>query len=141
MLCGERRRGADGVSMRPAARARRGKEAHGDQSFQYQRCASLSGDLKLDDIVGLDPTGRADREARLGARRELARGLVVAAHECGLRRGEIGLRKVALAAIGHGELGIAVGRFGLAGKRGAQQRDGLVGRLAERSMRSGPAPA
>src|ERR1043166_1961927 len=37
-----------------------------------------------DDIVGLDPSGRADGEAGLGARSEVARRLVVAAQVSGL---------------------------------------------------------
>ena len=77
-------------------------------------CRSLSvgwrvlGDLTLDDVVGLHPGGRADRQTGLGARGELARGLDVAAREGGLRGGEIGLREVALAAVGHGELRVGV---------------------------------
>src|SRR5579863_5702860 len=49
------------------------------------------GRLCGDDIVGLDPTGGADREAGLGARGKIARGLVVAAKVGGLRRSEIGV--------------------------------------------------
>ena len=104
----------------PATRAERQHEAGGERRdvrskrMEFSpfriRCASATRAAVLGayDIVGLDPTGRADREAGLGARRKLARGLVVAAHEGGERRGKIGLREVALAAIGHGELGIAV---------------------------------
>ena len=74
--------------------------------------------LEGGDVVGLHPAGRADRKAGLGAGGELARGPQVAAREGGLRGGEIGLGEVALAAIGHGELGIGVRRFRLARERG-----------------------
>ena len=45
----------------------------------------------------------------------------------GLRGGEIGFGKVALAAVGHGELGVGLRRFRLALRARAQQRDRLVG--------------
>ena len=88
-----------------------------------------AGGLDADDIVGAHPGGRADGQAGLGARRKLPRGPDVAAREGGLRGGEIGLGEVALAAIGHGELSIGVGRFRFAAERGAQKRDGLFGVL------------
>src|SRR3981081_2814667 len=47
--------------------------------------------LGSDDVVGLDPSGRADRETGFCARGEFARGLVVATQEGGLRRSQIGL--------------------------------------------------
>src|SRR5690242_399474 len=62
------------------------------------------GRLVARDIVGFDPAGGADRKARLGARRELARGLPVAAREGGLGGGEIGVGEVAFAAVGHGQI-------------------------------------
>src|ERR1700680_1558069 len=46
--------------------------------------------LCSDDIVGLDPSGRADGEAGFRARGEFARGLVVAAKKGGFRRCQIG---------------------------------------------------
>src|SRR6267154_1950764 len=48
--------------------------------------------LCSDDVVGLDPSGRADRETGLGTRGKLARGLAVDAKEGGLCRSQIGLR-------------------------------------------------
>src|SRR5258708_33631401 len=63
--------------------------------------------LCSDDIVGLDPTGRADGETGFRARGEIACGLVVAAKIGGLRRCQIGLREIFLSAIGHCELAIA----------------------------------
>src|SRR5690242_21833808 len=60
--------------------------------------------LDVDDIVGTYPGGRADRKTRLGTRGELARGFDVAAREGGLRGSEVGIGKVALAAIGHCQL-------------------------------------
>src|SRR5215472_1469627 len=78
------------------------------------------------DIVRLHPTGRADREAGLGARRELARGQQLAAHERGLGGGKVGAREIALAAIGHGELGIGFGRFRLPPQRVLKQRHRLL---------------
>src|SRR6202171_6615864 len=69
--------------------------------------------LCSDDIVGLDPSGRADGETGFRARGEFARGLVVAAQKGGLRRSQIGLREIALSAIGHCELGIDERRLGL----------------------------
>src|SRR5687767_2177460 len=60
------------------------------------------------DVVGLHPSGRADRKAGFGARRELPRGRAVAAHDGGLCGGEVGLGEVALAAVGHRKLRIAV---------------------------------
>ena len=70
-----------------------------------------------------EPTGK-----RVLARAASWRAVLsVAAHEGGLRGGEIGLREVALAAIGHGELGIGVRRFRLALQRRLQQRDRFVG--------------
>ena len=116
------------VRTRPAARARRAKEAHEDQSFQY-RGVEPQFDLKLIISSALTQPGEPIGKRVLARAASLARSFLVAAHECGERRSKIGLRKVALAAIGHGELGIAVDQFGLAGKRGPQQRDGLVGRL------------
>ena len=65
----------------------------------------------------------------LGPRREFARGLVVAAGEGGLRRGEIGVGEIILAAVGHRQLRIGVGGFRLLEQRGAQQRDRLVRHL------------
>src|SRR5204863_429234 len=44
--------------------------------------------LVAGDVVSLDPAGRADREAGLGARGELARGAQLAAHEGGLGVGK-----------------------------------------------------
>ena len=124
---------APSVSMRPAARARRGREAHGDQSFRYRGVEPQCG-LKPMISSALTQPGEPIGKRVLARAASWRAVLMVAAHERGLRRGEIGLRKVALAAIGHGELGIAVDRFGLAGKRGAQQRDRLVGGLRRRSM-------
>src|SRR5712675_1170076 len=48
------------------------------------------GRLEAGDIVGLDPARRTDRETRLGAGGDLARGLVVAADEGGLGGGKVG---------------------------------------------------
>ena len=61
------------------------------------------------------------------ARGKFARGLVVAAQKGGLRRRQIGLRIVALAAIGHRELGIAERRLGLPRHRRAQNRNRFLG--------------
>src|ERR1700730_5367020 len=83
--------------------------------------------LCSDDIIGLDPSGRADGEAGFRARSEFARGLVVAAKEGGLCRCQIGLRVIPLSAIGHCELGITERRLGLACHRRPQNRDRFVG--------------
>src|SRR5215471_15637372 len=77
--------------------------------------AVLAGQrLCRDDVVGPDPSGRADRETHFGARCEFSRGLLVAAQVGGLRRGEIGLRVISLPAIGHGKLGVAERRLAFA---------------------------
>src|SRR5580700_1653452 len=65
--------------------------------------------FKGDDVVGAHPAGRAGREAGLGAGGQIAGGAVVAAGKGGLGGGEVGLGEVALAAVGHGELAVAVG--------------------------------
>src|ERR1043166_3170469 len=82
-----------------------------------------------DDVVGANPPGRTGGKAGLGAGGEIARGAVVAAGKRRLRRREIGFGQVALAAVGHGELAVAVRHVGLARDRGAQQRDRLLGLL------------
>src|SRR5262245_64039132 len=56
------------------------------------------------EVVGFDPARRADGKARLGAGGDLARGLDVAADECRLRGGEIGVGEVVFLAIGHRQL-------------------------------------
>src|SRR5664279_5898527 len=94
------------------------------------------GGLYVDDIVGAHPGGRAYGQAGLGAGRELARRLDVAAHEGGLRGGEIGLGEIALAAIGHGELGIGIGRFGFATERRVQKRDLSLIHISEPTRRT-----
>src|ERR1700730_5226201 len=83
--------------------------------------------LCSDDIVGLDPSGSADGETGFRARREFARGLVVAAKKGGLRRCKIGLRVISLLAIGHCELAITERRLGIACHRRPQNRDRFVG--------------
>src|ERR1700712_4161559 len=80
-----------------------------------------------DDVVGLDPSGRADCETGFGARGEIARGLVVAAQEGRLRRSQVGLCVISLVAIGHRELSIAERRFGLSRHRCSQNRNRFVG--------------
>src|SRR5262249_28913735 len=55
-------------------------------------------------IIGLDPTGRTDRQFGLGARGQLTRSFDVAARKCCLSRGKVGIGDIALAAIGHREL-------------------------------------
>src|SRR5215469_17816705 len=70
--------------------------------------------VAVGNVVRLDPAGRADREAVLGAAREHARRLDVAAQQRRLGGSEIGMAEIALAAIGDGELRIALGGFGLA---------------------------
>src|ERR1700741_1304472 len=70
--------------------------------------------LGRDDVVGLDPSGRADSEACFRARGELACGLVVAAQIGGLGGGKGGLRIVSLPSISHGKLGKAERRLALA---------------------------
>src|ERR1700720_103909 len=90
--------------------------------------AVLTGQrLCSDDIVGLDPSGRADGETGFRARGELARGLVIAAEKGGLRRCQIGLREISLSAIGHCELGIAERRLGLSCHRRSQNRNRFLG--------------
>src|SRR5882757_3510248 len=79
--------------------------------------------LCSDDVVSLDPSGRADGETGLCARRKFARGLVVAAEKGGLRRRQIGLREISLSAVGHRELGIAERSLGLSCHRRAQNRN------------------
>src|SRR5262245_40143707 len=64
--------------------------------------------LQAGEIVGFDPPGRSDREARPRARGDLARGLDVAAHEGGLRGGEIGVGQVVLEAVGHRQVAVGV---------------------------------
>src|SRR6266851_10180703 len=81
--------------------------------------------LVAGDVVGLDPAGRPDRETRLGAGGDLARGLEVAAHEGRLGGGEIRVRQVVLLAVGHREVGVGVGRLGLARQRRLQDRHRL----------------
>src|SRR4051812_31774130 len=76
---------------------------------------SLSGKrFGAHNIVSFDPSGGPDRKAGLGPGGEITRGLIVAAQEGGLGRGQIGLRIVTLAAIGHRELHVADRRLGLA---------------------------
>src|SRR5450631_3188079 len=82
--------------------------------------------LCRDDIVGLDPSGRADREPGFRTRGQLASGLVIAAKEGGLCGGQIGLGVVALPAIGHRELGVTKRRFALPCHGSAQDGNGLV---------------
>src|SRR5437868_4946921 len=107
----------------------RAKQAKVSRSRLLKRLVVLLAGHRpgADDIVGLDPTGRADGETGLGARGELACRLVVAAQKGGLCRSQIGLRVVALAAIGHRELGIADRRLRFARHRGTQNRNRLVG--------------
>ena len=57
----------------------------------------------------------------------MTRGHHVAAREGGLRRGQIGLGEIALAAIGHGQLAIGLRRFRLAQQRAAQEGDRFLG--------------
>src|ERR1700738_129187 len=64
------------------------------------------------DIIGLDPSGGADRETGFCARSEIAGGLVVAAKKGGLCGSQIGLRVISLSAVGHCELGITERRLG-----------------------------
>src|ERR1700681_4831275 len=71
-------------------------------------------------VVGLHPAGRSDRETGLGPHGKLAGGRIIAAGKGGLRRGEIGLGDIALLAIRHGELHVAVGNVGIVGDGGAQ---------------------
>src|SRR5215831_10059762 len=84
------------------------------------------GRLDADDVVGAHPGGRTDGQAGLGARGELPRGLDVAAVEGSLRGGEIGLREIALAAVGHRELRIGLRLLRFARERRAQQRHGFL---------------
>src|SRR5215471_8809277 len=72
------------------------------------------------DVVGPDPAGGADRETRLGAGREHARGFPVAAGERRLGGGEVRLGEVAFAAVRHGEIIVAVGDVGIARHSGTQ---------------------
>src|SRR5665213_823860 len=117
---------APSVSVRPAARARRGRKRMEVVLSMFNVMFNAISMLRAGDalgaceIVSLYPAGRADREASLGARCNLARGGMVAAHEGGHRGSEIGLGEIALVSISHGELQIAVHRFGLLGKRGPQ---------------------
>src|SRR4051812_23189807 len=63
--------------------------------------------LGTHNVVSLDPARRADGEPCFRPRSQIPGGLVVAAKIGGLGGGEVGLRVIALAAIGHGELGVA----------------------------------
>src|SRR5450755_956905 len=79
--------------------------------------------LCSDDIVGLDPSGRADGETGFRARGKFARGLVVAAKEGGLCGSQIGLRIISLPAIGHRELAVAERHLSLPHHRRPQNRN------------------
>src|SRR5712691_1133344 len=68
-------------------------------------------------VVGPDPTGRSGREPDFGPRREIARGLEVAARERRLGRCEIRLGEISLLAVGYGQLAVAQGHIGLADHR------------------------
>src|ERR1700680_2389229 len=70
--------------------------------------------FEVNDVVRLEPSGRALREARAGTGGELAGGAEVAVVEGGLGGGERGVGLVALAAIGDGELAQAERRVGFA---------------------------
>src|SRR5438105_6405986 len=104
------------MTSRAAASARRREDRMALVSFSasvaLERAAA--GRPVAGDVVGLDPAGRSDREAALGADGKLACSLYIATGKCRLSGGEIGLGQVALAAIGHGELGVAFGRLRLA---------------------------
>src|SRR6185437_1012283 len=82
--------------------------------------------LQVRDVVGAHPGGRADGEAGLGARGELTRGADVAAGGGGLRRGEVGLGKIAGESVGHPELREGAGDVVVALDRRAQDRHGLA---------------
>ncbi len=69
--------------------------------------ALVGGRLGSDDIVSLDPSGCADGETCLGARGEIARGLVVATEIGSLCRGEVSVRIISFFGISHSKLGIA----------------------------------
>ncbi len=102
---------------------------------------ALCGGLRLAMSSALTQPGEPTGKARLGAGGDLARGLDVAAHEGRLRGGEIGVGEVALLAIGHRQLAVAVGRFRLARHRRLQQRHRLVDARRDRAWRPAPAPA
>src|ERR1700720_2108087 len=76
-----------------------------------------------DDVVGLDPSGRADSETGFCTRGEVARGLVVVAKEGGLCGSQVGLREIPLSGIGHCELGIADRRLALSRHRRTKNRN------------------
>src|SRR3954452_6452539 len=93
--------------------------------------------LCSNNVVGLDPSGGTYRETGFRARGEFAGGLVVAAKIGCLRRGQVGLCIVTLAAVSHRQLGIPERRLGFACNRGPQNRNrfvgmGLVNRCNER---------
>src|SRR6185312_9756208 len=87
----------------------------------------LLGRLKIGDVVGAHPGGRADLQARLGPGGKLAGGHDVAAAGGGLRGGKVGLGQIAAAAISHGELVIGVGNVVIALEHGLEQRHRLGG--------------
>src|ERR1700736_3956931 len=126
-LCARGRGGDAGERESGGGRTEEGERIAGSLLVSYGawRRAGFIGD----DVVGANPSGRTGGKAGFGAGGKVARGAVVAAREGGLRGGEIGLGEVALAAVGHGELAVAVRHVGFARDRGTQQRDRFVRRL------------
>src|SRR5678816_942090 len=85
--------------------------------------------LYVHNVIGPHPGWRTDRQARLGARRQLAGGLEIAAGKGGLCRSKVGIGEIALAAICDGKLRVSIRRFGFARDGRAQQSDRFLGEL------------
>src|SRR5580704_1013150 len=103
----------------PASRRPRSLRRSGSSSESWQ--SSLRKSLQQAmlrwseacDVVCLHPARRSYRKTALGATGKLPGGRKISAIEGRLGGGEIGVGEVALAAIGHGELVVGVGDFGV----------------------------
>src|ERR1035438_6294571 len=96
--------------------------------LSFLRSLSVSKRAKLslvesDDVVGSHPARRSNRKTHLSPCGELARGFVVTARECSLRRSKIGIGQIAGVAVGHGELLISIAGFWLFDNGRAQKRN------------------